>query len=99
STPVLYNDPGLIGRVQTTLQSLLGKDKVVDIPRHMSAKTSASLAANPARAAFPSRTSIWVPWIPQNWPRPRPKAPFLPACTHPSLNPCPNPRLPLASTE
>jgi amidohydrolase len=53
STPVLYNDPGLMGRVQITLQSLLGKDKVVDVPRHMVSEDVGVFGGRPGAGGVP----------------------------------------------
>jgi amidohydrolase len=53
STPMLYNDPVLMGRVQTTLQSILGKDKVVDVPRHMASEDVGVFGVKPGAGGIP----------------------------------------------
>ena len=53
STPMLYNDPVLMGRVQITLQSILGKDKVVDVPRHMASEDVGVFGVKPGAGGIP----------------------------------------------
>jgi len=53
STPVLYNDPELMGRVRTTLQSALGSDKVVDSVRHMGSEDVGVFGLKPGAGGIP----------------------------------------------
>ncbi len=53
STPALYNDPGLMGRVRTTLQSTLGNDKVVDSARLMGSEDVGVFGLKPGADGIP----------------------------------------------
>lgn len=53
STPVLYNDPALVGRVRTALQSALGNDKVVDSGRLMGSEDVGVLGLKPGAGGVP----------------------------------------------
>jgi hippurate hydrolase len=53
STPVLYNDPDLMGRVRTALQSDLGNDKVVDSGRLMASEDVGVLGLKQGAGGIP----------------------------------------------
>ena len=53
STPSLYNDPDLMGRVRTTLESALGKDKVAVSPRRMGSEDVGVFGRKPGAGGIP----------------------------------------------
>ncbi len=53
STPVLYNDPDLIGRVRATLQSALGDGNVVNLPRLMGSEDVGVFGLKPGAGGIP----------------------------------------------
>ena len=53
STPSLYNDPDLMGRVRTILQSTLGNDKVAVTQRRMGSEDVGVLGLKPGEGGIP----------------------------------------------
>jgi hippurate hydrolase len=53
STPALYNDPDLMGRVRTTPQSTLGNDNVVNSPRKMGSEDVGVFGLKPGAGGIP----------------------------------------------
>jgi hippurate hydrolase len=53
STPSLYNDPVLTGRVRATLERTIGKDNVTDSIRHMGSEDVGVFGLEPGAGGIP----------------------------------------------
>jgi len=53
STPSLYNDPALMGRVRAELEKTIGKDNVVDSIRHMGSEDVGVFGLEPSAGGIP----------------------------------------------
>jgi len=53
STPSLYNDPALMGRVRSTLQNAIGKENVTDSVRHMGSEDVGVFGLEPGAGGIP----------------------------------------------
>jgi hippurate hydrolase len=53
STPSLYNDPALMGRVRVSLENTIGKDNVIDSIRHMGSEDVGVFGLKPGAGGIP----------------------------------------------
>jgi metal-dependent amidase/aminoacylase/carboxypeptidase family protein len=93
STPSLYNDPDLMGRVRTTLESALGKDKVVVTPRRMGSEDVGVFGLNPGAGGIPV-AFFWLGAMdPEKLAAAKAKGPLPPGVHTAKFEPLPEPTL------
>jgi len=93
STPSLYNDPALMGRVRAKIENTIGKDNVVDSIRHMGSEDVGVLGLEPGAGGIPV-AYFWLGAMdPQKLAAAEARGAFLPGPHTSKFEPLPEPTL------